>query len=233
MAGARRRIRAHETALTAYRAAVESWRIPLVVPEEPTPPRIMAVYGDPVFDSACMYDIKSKLSKLDGMACVYAREADGMRGQSSEARVSGSSERASLSPTIEDLDELDGWLRDWRATYLGVPTMARQGSLSDSISLGTAWLVARVAGILANRDLAVDFGKEVLSWHARLARFDPSDVVVQRKPARCDSCHGLTLEWRQGDDKVRCRMTDCGRVLLLDEYDALAEEQSKTALAAS
>ena len=64
MLGARRKVRNYEHALTAYRADWEAWRIPLVLPEPPAEPRIgFVVYGDPVYDSACAYDIKAKTYK--------------------------------------------------------------------------------------------------------------------------------------------------------------------------
>ncbi len=236
MAGPRSRVRKYHDALAGYEAAVERWRIPLLLPEEPEAPRIpFPIYGNPVYDAACVAEIKAKLSRLDGIACIYLREADGMRGQSSEARVSGSTEKATLSPTLDDLDELDGWLRGWRAAYLGVDTFTRQGGLSDSITLGCAWLVARCERMLASEGMAADFGREILSWHARLARFDPADVVTHRKPLRCpgNGCHRMTLEWKEGDDHVRCRNHECQRSLTLDEYDDLVDEEAKTVRRAS
>lgn len=228
----RRKVRAHQHALAVYAADVQAWRIPLMVPEEPAEPRLpYPVYGEPVYCGACCYDIKAKLSKLDGAACVYLRESDGMRGQTDQVRVSGGEEDTSPSPTIEDLDELDGWLRDWRAAYLGTDTLARQGTLADSITLGAAWLIARAERILLRKELAQAFGEEVNDWHRRLARFDPSDVVIKRMKVRCDTCHGLTLEWKQGDDSVRCRMNNCGRVLLLAEYETLEEDTKRTCMA--
>lgn len=232
MQGARRRARDYDTAIAAYRAAYDQWLAGALdeIPTMPEAPHLgIVVLGDPVYCQACTYGVKAKLSRLDGMACIYAREADGMRGASSEARVSGSSDKASLSPTVEDLDELDGWLRDWKAVYLGADSISRQGGLTDSLTLGCAWLVARVERIMARPSIAADFGREVNAWHARLARFDFADVVVHRKPLRCPSCAGLTLEWKQGDDKVTCRMRDCGRILLITEYDALVEEAVKPA----
>lgn len=224
---ARRKVRQYEEAKTAYPAALAAWHTPLHYPARPEAPRIQPVYGEPIYDPACIYKIKAKMSKLDGAACVYAQQADGHRAPKRDGRVSGSSTRASLSPTVEDLDEFDGWLRDWRATYLRIDTQARQGGLADSISIGCAWLVARTERILTRPDLAKLFGDEVTSWHARLVTHDPSDIVIHRKDLRCDWCRGQTLEWRHGDDSVRCRRPDCGRVLRLDEYNEQVDDQVK------
>jgi hypothetical protein len=239
MNGLRRKVRSHEAAKIAYaahlddyRTAVAAWHPPLlhpVEPDAPAEPRLPhPVYGEPVFCPDCAYDIKSKLSKLDGAACVYLRESDGLRGESGQARVSGSGEPASLSPTIEDLDEFDRWLRDWKAAYLGCETMARQGQLADSITLGASWLVVRAERILARPDIGRPFGEEVIGWSGRFRRYDPSEVVVERlRGVRCLGCSGLTLEWRHGEDKVSCSMLTCERVLKLSEYRELEDEATK------
>lgn len=227
----RREQDAYERDLRAYHEAVEAWENGESgddpYPEAPAPPRLAPWYGAPVWCSSCGYDIKAKLSRLDGLACLYLRDADGHRGAGDQARVGGSHTTPSLSPALDDLDELDGWLRDWRATCMGTDTMARQGDLAHSITLGTAWLVARTERILARAAVARLFGDEIHIWHRRLARVSKSDVVVHLKPLRCDKCHRLTLEWKDGDDKVTCRARDCMRVLKLDEYDALAEHETK------
>ncbi|MET8985864.1 hypothetical protein ABZW49_10485 [Nonomuraea wenchangensis] len=236
----RRKVRSYEHAVSTYQTDYAAWQVDTAVwhaplawpaePEQPEQPRLpYPILGDPVYCSDCAYAYKSKLSKLDGAACVYLRDADGFRGQSDQAKVSSKgSEPASLSPTIDDLDELDGWLRDWKASYLGTETMARQGSLADSITLGTSWLVARAERILAHADMAQAFGDEVNRWYGRLVRYDPSDITVERlKGARCPECKGLTLERKTGDDKVTCGRRTCERVLKWSEYQELAEEASK------
>ncbi|GAA2861471.1 hypothetical protein [Nonomuraea rubra] len=241
MNGYRRKVRTYEAAYVVYRADHQQWRsdaaawhAPLVWPEEPAEPdepRLpYRVEGEPVYCPDCMYGLKSKLSKLDGAACVYLREADGFRGQTDQAKVSSKgSEPPSLSPTIDDIDELDGWLRDWKASYLGAETMARQGMLADSITLGASWLVARAERILGHADLALLFGEEIARWYGRLVRYDPSDVVVEPlRAARCPECKGLTLERKVGEDKVTCRRRTCERVLKWSEYQEMAEEVRKT-----
>lgn len=230
MNGYRRKVRAFEHALASYHHDLATWYAPLLWPVEPGEPRLpYPVHGAPVYCSDCAYAIKAQLSKLDGAACVYLRESDGFRGQTDEAKVSGSAESRSPSPTVDDLDDLDAWLRSWKGAYLGVDSIARQGGLSDSISLGTAWLVVRAERILAHPPMASDFGKEVEEWHAKLIRYDPSDVVVERlKGVRCPACKGLTLERKVGEDKVTCRMPTCERVLKLSEYRDLADEAKMT-----
>lgn len=235
----RRKVRTHQAAIIAHQQAyaewlteADAWHPPLPYPVEPEPPadpRLpYPVFGEPVYCPSCTYEIKSMLSKLDGAACMYLREADGFRGESDQAKVSGSSAPASLSPTVEDIDDLDSWLRSWKGAYLGSDTFARSGGLADSVALGTAWLVARAERILARPEFARDFGEEVAGWYRRLRRYDPSEVVVERlRGVRCPECGGLTMERRVGEDKVTCAIRTCERVLKLSEYREMADEARK------
>ncbi|WP_157253186.1 hypothetical protein [Nonomuraea typhae] len=244
MSGFRRKVRAHEHAVSVYLAAyadwqraVEAWHPPLVRPEEPVrpeDPRLpYPVHGDPVYCPSCVYELKAMLSKLDGAACVYLRESDGLRGQTDQVRVSGSAEEHSLSPTIEDLDEFDSWLRSWKSAYLGIDTFARAGHLADSITLGTAWLVARAERLLTRPEIALDFGQEIRHWYGKLAVHDPSEMAAKprrtSKPLRCPQCHLATLSQLDGEDRIECRNRDCGEgrggpaVLTTEEYEALLD----------
>lgn len=230
---ARHKVRDHQEALRLHDEDLQRWYayldqkpagVKMRQPIPLAPPRIIPIHGNPIWCGSCTASIRQQLAELDDLACIAAAEADGHRGAGAEARVTGSHESVSLSPITDDLDELDRWLRDWRAAYLGEETMVRRGGLADAITTGVSWLLARVDRLLARRDIAVPFGEETTAWHARLARFGKADVRVLRKPLRCPNCSRLTLEWREGDDKVSCRMGDCGRVLLLQEYEALVEQ---------
>lgn len=236
----RRKARTYEAAWASYhndhqrwQSAAAAWHAPLAwpaEPDEPDDPRLpYRVEGDPVYCPDCAYGLKSKLSKLDGAACVYLREADGFRGQSDQPKTkSRNSEPPSPSPAVDNLDELDGWLRDWKAAYLGSDTMARQGSLPDSITLGTSWLVARAERILSRHDIARAFGQEITRWHATLIRYDPSEVIVERlKGVRCQECRRFSLRRKVGDDKVMCGTPACDRVLKLPEYQEMLAETLK------
>ncbi|ETK36151.1 hypothetical protein [Microbispora sp. ATCC PTA-5024] len=229
MAGSRRRVAAHARAMAAYQEALNDWednndpdRGP--EPRAPEPPKVIPVYGNPIFCQICSWEVKSRLSRLDGIAAVYAREADGHRGAAGEAKVSSSRSARSPSPTVDDLDQLDEWLRAWHAEYLGITPLARSRQLMDSITVGAAWLVARVEGILRRPDLADRFAGQVHEWYGRLRLYDPSDVTVQRKSLRCPACQTFRLEYRDGDDSVRCATPGCGRVIRLDEYDAMVDQ---------
>ncbi|MFC3986472.1 hypothetical protein [Streptosporangium jomthongense] len=222
----RRKVRTYQQALDTHNAEWERWHAPRTLPEPPAEPRLAyPTYGEPVYCSTCAYGIKAQLSQLDGLACVYLRECDGMRGASSEPRVSGSAEPPSPSPALDVLDELDDWLRSWRADYLKVDHFARQGPLVDSLTYGCAWLTARAELILTRADVAKPFGDEATAWHSRLAgtaRIEPRRVP---KALRCPQCHLATLSQLEGEDRVECRNTGCGEtrggpmVMTLAEYE--------------
>ncbi|MGI5161415.1 hypothetical protein [Microbispora sp. CA-102843] len=242
MAGARRRQRAYQQAMEAYQAELADYQERLADPDAdpgeapvaPVPPRFIPILGDPIFDQGCTWDVKSKLSRLDGMAAIAVRESDGMRGATGEPVVSRTPGHTSPSPTIEDLEDLEGWLRSWKAAVLGVDELARLGGLMDAITFGTAWLAPRVERILRHPDLAVPFAEELLAWYARLDRWDPTDVTVQRMPLRCPSCKRYTLERRAGEDAVRCRAADCTRgTITMAEYQGMVDQQAGAARVAA
>lgn len=221
---ARRRAATYQRDREAYAAAMMDWRERGGHrPVEPEPPKIHVVPGDPVFCGLCRAQIRQALVELDDLACVLAAAADGHRPAADGPRVSGSASPGSPSPTVELLDELESWLRSWRARQAGTSTWARTGLLAQSITTQSTWLLARLDVMLA-RDFAEEFGRGLLSWHGRLARGARADVRVERKPLRCPGCRWTTLEWRVGSDVVTCRRVDCRHELSLDEYEALVDQ---------
>ncbi|MEV7013313.1 hypothetical protein [Streptosporangium sp. NPDC051022] len=222
----RRKVRTYQHALATYDAESSRWHAPLVLPEPPATPRLAyPIYGEPVYCSACVYGIKAQLSQLDVLACVYLRECDGMRGASSEPRVSGSAEPPSPSPALDELDALDGWFRSWRADYLKVDSFARQGLLVDSLTYGCAWLTARAERILGRAEVAQLFGDEVIEWHNKLSGVAKTEPRRVPKTLRCPQCHLATLSQLEGEDRIECRNSSCGenrggpKVMTLDEYE--------------
>lgn len=224
----RRESAAYEQDLAAHHEAVRRWDAgedPADTPPvEPEPPRGNPWYGNPVWCGVCLATIRQELAELDDLASIYAARSDGHRETTSEGRVSGTHNPPSLSPVVEDLDELEGWLRAWRAVYSNAETQARQGYLASSITTNVCWLLTRAEHILARHEYGEDFGRETRSWHSRLAMASKASVVVHRKPLRCPRCDMLRLEYRDGEDSVTCANPDCRRVLRLAEYDALVEQ---------
>ncbi|WP_204016040.1 hypothetical protein [Sphaerimonospora thailandensis] len=238
MAGYREDVAAYEAVLARYRerlADPSTKPSTLRKPAAPEPPRIIPVLGDPIYCQACTHAVKAKLARLDVAAAIAARESDGMRGTTTEAKVRSTPGPASPSPTIDELEDLEGWLRSWKAAYLGADEVARLGSLMDAITYGTAWLVHRAERILRHRQMAVPFAEETLAWYARLDRYDPTDVTVQRMPLRCPGCKRFSLERRGGEDVVRCRTIGCvrGESISMDQYTAMVEQQAMAAKAAT
>lgn len=222
---------AYQRDLDAYPRALADWHPPLVPhperPEPPAPPRTAAYLGSPVWCGTCTVARRTELAALDDLACLLVAEADGHRGVNGEAKVSRSAGPASPSPTLDEVDELESWLRSWQAAWTGTDTLARRGGLADAVTRGVAWLHARADRMLAHPDLALPYGQEIHGWYTRLARASRSDVRVQRKPLPCPGCDCKSLEWPEGADKVACARADCARVLTLGEYEALVEHAAR------
>lgn len=211
-------MRAHEQALIAWDGT------PGTAPVPPEPPTIRPWLGDPIWCRRCTTTLRQELAELDDLASLYAARVDGHKEISLHAPITGTPTLASPSPAVEDLDELERWLRDWRAVYSGTQTPARQGLLANAITTGVAWLLARCEAILARPEFGVDFGRELHAWHHRLAAAARATTTIHRKPLRCPACHMLRLEHRDGDDVVRCANPGCGFELGLGEYEALVEQ---------
>lgn len=215
----------YEKALTAYHRDVERWQAgdDIPEPERPEEPRVRPWYGSPTWCGTCAAEIRKSLAELDDLAALSFAASDGHREPTLEGHVSGSANPPSLPSAVDDIDELESWLRDWKATATGNDSWARQGGLATAVTTGVAWLLFHLDAILA-REFAADFGKEVLDWHHRLSRSAKAGVEVQRKSLRCPSCRMATLEWKVGEDRVRCAARDCQRALTLEEYDAEVEK---------
>lgn len=225
----RREHRTYDEEIRAYDKALADWDgTPETEPVRPQPPRTLYWLGDPVWCVTDTATLRQELAELDDLAALAAARSDGHREPTREGRVSGTTTPPSPSPTVEDLDELESWLREWRATYAGTETPARQGFLATAVTTNVAWLLARAERILARPEYGADFGREIHAWHTRLAQASKTSIQVQRKPLRCPRCHLLRLEHRDGDDSVRCASPGCGRVIRLDEYDAMVEHAATT-----
>ncbi|WP_405149469.1 hypothetical protein OG589_14630 [Sphaerisporangium sp. NBC_01403] len=229
-ARARREHRVYDEQLAAYQQALDEWRIPLTLPvNNAEPPRVTPWYGNPVWCGTDLAARRQELAELDDLACLVVAEADGHRGANGEARVSGSPTPGSPSPTLDDVDELDSWLRSWQGAWTGEDTLARRGHIADSVTRGVSWLLGRADRILGHEAVGADFGREIHAWHTRLSRGSKSDIRVHRKPLRCDRCGCLSLEWPEGSDRVTCARRDCQRILTLPEYEALVEHVAPAA----
>ncbi|MCW2768170.1 MAG: hypothetical protein JWO11_4129 [Nocardioides sp.] len=232
-ARARREHRVYDEALRTFEQELADWRVPLTLPDAvaPEPPRVTPWYGNPVWCGTDLAARRQELAELDDLACLVVRDADGHRGQHGEARVSGTPVSGSPSPTLDDVDELDSWLRDWQATWTRTDTLARRGHIADSVNRGVSWLLAsgRCDRILQHPQVGADFGREIHAWHTRLSRESKSDIRVHRKPLRCDKCGCLSLEWPEGSDRVTCARRDCQRILTLVEYEALVDHVAPAA----
>jgi hypothetical protein len=214
---------------SAYRKAREAFTEALALydpldpnQQRPLPPEIQPWPGDPHWCGRCTSVIREQLHELDYIGCMLAAEADGLRGQNLDQRVTGSQEHPSPSPGADDLDELVTVLTGWEEAYrdlMGWPSPPRRGFLAAVITTTTAWLMGHLDGILAHPDIAADFGAEVMQWHREFTGKTKAGVRRLRKPLRCPGCRLLMLTWTEGEKYVRCGNPDCNRVLLLAEYE--------------
>lgn len=220
---------------SAYRSAREAYEEALALydpmdsrQERPAPPEIRPWEGGPVWCARCASRIRACLAELDDAGCLLAAQADGLRGESGEQRVSGSQDHASPSPAADDLDELLSMLTGWEDAYRdlqGWPSGARRGYLASAITTTIAWLTAHLDGILEGV-LAEDFGAEILKWHRELCGKSKAGARRLRKPLRCPGCQLLSLTWTEGEEYVRCGNPDCSRLLRLAEYEAETERRA-------
>jgi len=124
------------------------------------------VAGDPVWCRRCRALIRARLLDLDDQAALLSALEGGHRSRTGE-RVSGSRERPSPAPYIDDLDELLHTLLSWEDAYRehrGLAPRPRRGRFAPTLSGNIAWLAAHLDGLLAF-DGAADFGREVLRLH--------------------------------------------------------------------
>ena len=168
--------------------------------------------------------MRSQLAELDDLAALLAAIPD-LSAKSEEARVSGSRNAPSPSPSMDDLDELAGWLRDWQSALQGTDPIARRGYLATAITTGVHWLALHFDPIITHPDMAEDFGTELRKWHRTLTAKAKAGTGVRHMPKRCPRCRAYTLWRSDGDRYVKCADQDCARYLSLDEYEALDAEK--------
>lgn len=202
----------------------------------PLPPDIHPWPGDPIWCGRCAARIRACLSELDDAAAIMLAAADGHRPQSGEQRVKGTREDPTASPAGDDLEELGRMLTAWEDIYRGMhpdwSSPPRRGFLASQITSCASWLMLHLDGILSAPDIAADFGAEVMQWHREICGKGKAGVRKLRKPMRCPGCQMLMLYWTEGEQTVQCGSRDCGRVLTLQEYEAMVAAKASGTTAA-
>lgn len=196
----------------------------------PEEPRIRPMDGNP-WCLECAWQIRLQLAQLDTLAALRM-SADGYAADAGPERVSGSRETASPSPHHDDVDDTARMLAGWEAAYRdlrGWPSGPRHGDLAHQRTECAAWLLERLDGVLASA-MALDFGTEIMAWHADLKSKTKAGVRTLKKPLRCPlsigGCGLLMLTYTDGDKYVRCCNPACAVLLPLPEYEAEVERQA-------
>jgi hypothetical protein len=210
----------------AYKAALTAWAAAMAARAEgdpelprPLPPGTRAWPGNP-WCGRCQGVLRAQLAELDDLAALLAAIPD-LSAPPEEARVSGSRDTPSPSPSMDDLDELAGWLRDWQSALQGSDPPARRGYLATAVTTGVHWLALHFDPLITHPDLAADFGGELRQWHRTLSAKAKAGTGIKHMKKPCPRCRNYTLWRADGDRYVKCADRDCGRMLSLEEFEAL------------
>jgi hypothetical protein len=194
-------------------------------PQKPAEPLLRPWIGEPVWCGRCATGIHRELSELDDLIAMLLAVPD-LRGDPGQAgKVSGTRGHRSPSPYADDADELAGWARAWESAVRGTDPAPRRGYLASELTATLGWLTAHFEPLIANADLAEDFGSEIRAWHKTLAAKGRAGTGKHHKGRPCPRCTLYTLWWEEGADYVTCANIDCQRLLSLTEYDDLAEDK--------
>lgn len=209
-------------------AAVNADRVAEGFPSRPPEPHgLILEPGDPVWCRRCATLVRVCLAELDDLAAILEAEAAGQRAP--DVRVSGTPGAASPSPRVDDaldiLQTLEGWERDYR-DHRGWPQPPLRGRTAPRRTGCIAWLADHLDGVLAAPG-AADFGAEVLRLHRAATARTATGPDKVRKPIACPRCDRRSLVHKGGAKHVECETDGCGRLLTLEEYDALAEATAR------
>lgn len=221
-----RRVRAlYDADLAAYVAAIEKRDGTGPIPEAPEPPHTRPWYGDPVWCRKCASSIHEQLAELDDLAALVAAIPPLPRpGDDGLGKLKGTKAVPSGSARMDDLDDLNSWLRGWEsAARREDDPRPRRGILARESTTLVAWLYAHFDVLIYDGNAAKDFGEECRRWHHALAKRAAAGQIRRHKKRPCPRCSLYTLWLTMGEDYVRCVNEDCGRILSRADYDALAD----------
>lgn len=214
----------YRRARAEYEAAVAAYDPQDAEQEAPEPPDIQPWLGDP-WCPKCKAVIHQELGELDDLyALLAARPPLDVAGTDEEVhvgRVSGSREDKSPSSRMDELVDLNGWLRGWESAFRGEDPTPRRGYLATETTTIVSQLVAKFEPNITHPDLAVDYGNEIRQWHRQLASRARAGTIDKHQKRPCPRCKLYTLWARDGEDYVRCINTECNRRLTREEFKEL------------
>ncbi|MCW2904035.1 MAG: hypothetical protein JWO67_6300 [Streptosporangiaceae bacterium] len=203
------------------------------IPDPPEPVRIAPVEGEPVYCWRCTATIKRELAELEDLSALVRMDADGHRTGPDAERVSGTPAERSLSPSIENLDEMVSVLRFWEDIAVQGARRPRRGFLASETRTVIAQLLdggnfTRLMSFPRQRPdspgQTEEFAFDVRQWHRILTGNSKAGTGRHQKNAiPCPRCGRYSLVWIEGEDFVRCSRGECNRPLLLAEYERMVE----------
>lgn len=229
---------AYNEARDEYDDAMQAWATTPEVyrgdkPDEPEPPEQRFFPGDPLFCGRCLAAVRRSLLDLDVLAGVLAAQSDGLRGVgASEAKVSVSKSKPSLSPIADLLDRMLGDLLDvedeWREACGYAPRDAREQRGTHRRSRTIGWLNDHLEAVLAHEDMT-GFARTVFNWETVLRKMAKDDPASNRSPVRCPrvSCGERRVSWDPESRYYRCGA--CGNLLNEAEHDRKELEERELA----
>ena len=195
----------YRRARAEYEAALLAYDPTNPEQEAPEPPDIQPWLGDP-WCPKCKAVIHQELGELDDLAALIAARPPlaSSTADESAGRVSGTRDHPSPSSRMDDLEELNGWLRNWESAYRGDDPRPRRGYLAKESTTIIAWLVSHFEPCITHPDLAADFGSEIRRWHRELLGRARAGTIDKHQKRPCPRCKLYTLWARDGEDYVRC-----------------------------
>lgn len=100
--------------------------------------------------------------------------------------------------------------------------LVRATQESATLAGTVRFLLAHLDWALAHPDAGLEFGRDILRLRAKVTARAATAPERRRRPVPCPRCELRTLVHVSGSEHVECENPDCGRLLTLDEYDAMA-----------
>jgi hypothetical protein len=221
----RRRRAMYEAAVAEHARILETRTGADPIPEPPKAPDTEPWLGLPVWCAKCQGILRAELLDLDDLAALIAVIPPLAKpAETGAGRVSGSRERPSSSPRMDDLEELGEWLRQWEAIARSEDDpRPRRGYLATERTTVTAWLTEHFDGLITNPDVAQDFGEEIRRWHRDMATRATAGRMSRHMKKACPRCRLYTLWLMIGDDYIRCVNEDCNRAMTRQEFDDITD----------
>lgn len=211
---------AYQAALAEMRARLERGE----APEVPEPHGIEADSGEPIWCGSCRDVTRADIARLPSLAVAVAIRVDGrLVAQIRAERVGTPGGSPSGSPAWDTFDEVCQWACGWEdavraqlrrpAAALPSWTATRGRALSAAARFLDGWH----AQILADPDIALDFGHELHDLVRRIERAAGLDSSVTKLRAPCRKCDLVGYERKDGSETVECR--HCHDRMTMDHYE--------------